>query len=294
MDRSAPRHYKAPNRTRTRSTGKTGKVLLFAHHPYDGNAALQVWTTFVWFRAQDAALKHLGPWDAHVSLDPSPPLIPITVGVPKIRMVASFKLTMPLSILTILSLIISVCRGQSLTNFTLDDEQLDLTGQSSVSYSPKAPATVWKQGSTCSNCTFHPDSSSTMDGSWHDATWIPQSFPSPPTMTILFPGEFESETCSSTVLIDLIISGSAIYVFCVVVEEAEFGIQTITNLSFILDGELQSDFYYHEPNDARNFLYNQSVYNNTTLGSSASLPNGKHNLTVIVYGNILFDYAVYT
>lgn len=98
-----------------------------------------------------------------------------------------------------------------------------------------------------------------------------------------------------TVLIALIISGSAIYVFCVTVDQNILGLQTVTNLSFILDDDVLHEYDYVQiPFNERDFLYNHSVYSNTALGSAASLPNQKHNLTVIVQGNILFDYAVYT
>lgn len=196
-------------------------------------------------------------------------------------------------LLMYLSLFLPVCMS-TLVNITIDDEALNNLGNGSVSYFPSDDG-VWSEGTNCEICAFKPNANATYNLSWHDATYITDGrFPFPPTMTLLFPGEFipRTEANSSPILFEFL--GDAIYVFCVVVNFAEVGVQTLTNLSFTLDGETSGIPYFHQPNGDPQYLYNQSVYNNTSLGSAASLANGLHNLTITVYGNILFDYAVYS
>ena len=41
-------------------------------------------------------------------------------------------------------------------------------------------------------------------------------------------------------------------------------------------------------------MYNVSVYANNSVGSAANRPSGMHNLTVLTYETVLFDYAIYT
>lgn len=77
-------------------------------------------------------------------------------------------------------------------------------------------------------------------------------------------------------------------------DQANLSDPTLTHLAFVLDGHPTSNGYFHGLYNDRDFLYNQLVYKNKELASAASLPGGQRNLTIIEYGNILFDYALYT
>lgn len=66
-----------------------------------------------------------------------------------------------------------------------------------------------------------------------------------------------------------------------------------TQLSFILDNEqLPDEFTFQQ--DVPYFVYNATVYSNTSVNSAGTGPNGLHNLTISSVFDMTFDFAIYT
>lgn len=55
----------------------------------------------------------------------------------------------------------------ALVNVTVDDAQLDASGNTLIQYTPSGG---WNIGNNCSACTARPNSPQTFDGTWHDST----------------------------------------------------------------------------------------------------------------------------
>lgn len=97
---------------------------------------------------------------------------------------------------------------------------------------------------------------------------------------------------SSSSLNDALL-GTAIWVFCVLVNTGEPYITIYSNISFELDGAPVGGFS-HTPNpNATQYLYNQTVFSKTGLS------NTDHTLVIAaVQGSaaslLLFDWAMYT
>jgi hypothetical protein len=90
--------------------------------------------------------------------------------------------------------------------------------------------------------------------------------------------------------------GTAIYVYCIIVNQEMPSVVTTTNLSLSLDGVITDPAYVHTPDgigSTDGFLYNVPVYSNTSLENT--------NHTLVFWANaqqgsavILFDYVTYT
>lgn len=167
------------------------------------------------------------------------------------------------------SLLVLRLATASLTNRTIDDEKGDSTSRLLPEYSPPG---AWHQGSTCTACYVHLDSSQTFRGTWHDTTYHPGD-PEPRSITMRF-------------------NGTAVYVYNALANNVT-NADTGTYLTFTLDGSLVGR-YQHIPRSTTLFDYNIPVYAND------SLQNEEHQLIVQADESvqkpslILFDCAVYT
>ena len=87
--------------------------------------------------------------------------------------------------------------------------------------------------------------------------------------------------------------GTAIWVYCILVNNAGTGVVTLTNISFSLDGQSIAT-YEHEPDPSQaTFLYDVPTLQRTGLSI------GEHTLVMTAFQGseaslLLFDYAVYT
>ncbi|KAI0796187.1 hypothetical protein C8Q75DRAFT_803223 [Abortiporus biennis] len=148
-------------------------------------------------------------------------------------------------------------------NRTIDDQEGDqLTGRQ-VSYSPTE---LWTQGATCGNCAFHPSTSMTYDGTWHDGSRTPQNDVQPLEFSFKF-------------------NGTAVYVYSIAVR------LTLTDVNFTLDGTFMgryTEFY----NVTDQYLFNAPMF------ALDSIPYGEHTLVASAFGPndtlVYFDYALYT
>ncbi|KAI0713163.1 hypothetical protein C8T65DRAFT_739032 [Cerioporus squamosus] len=172
------------------------------------------------------------------------------------------------SLRVLFALIFSGCAWALSTNRTIDDERGDSVTGLVPEYSPPG---AWHQGSTCSACFVHLDTSQVLNGTWHDTTHHPGD-PEPRSITMRF-------------------NGTAVYVYNVIpntVTNADTG----TNLTFSMDGARVGTFT-HTPSSSTEFDYNIPVH------SSTDLKNQEHTLVIQTVGDtssslILFDYVVYT
>ena len=90
-------------------------------------------------------------------------------------------------------------------------------------------------------------------------------------------------------------TGNAIYVYCILAAGLPQGEIVATDLSFILDDVHSQVPFQWDPNSTTpHYTYNYPVYANTNIGTSATGASGLHNLTVLSFQAVLFDYAVYT
>ncbi|KAF7353824.1 hypothetical protein MVEN_01068000 [Mycena venus] len=157
---------------------------------------------------------------------------------------------------------------QVISNRTIDDQFGDSVSGVLPSYSP---AQVWNEGTSCENCTIHPDPALAFNHTWHDSSQFPTEEP---------------------VSVSLDFTGTAVWVFCIV-PPIITGKITRYNLSFNLDAGAHQGQFSYTPTSSSEFLYNVPVV------SLPSLPNTAHTLSILTDdstdGSIfLFDYAVYT
>ena len=173
---------------------------------------------------------------------------------------------LPMPYLLAFTILVTTNAAAGLTmNRTIDDQLGDAVTGLKPQYSGE-----WQQGQSCNSCLIHLDPSHTHNGTWHDATYTPGS--TPPTITMHF-------------------SGTAVYVYNVLVNQGTPDVQTSTNITFELDGNLAGGFAY-EPTSSTEFDYNHLVF------AKNSLENTNHVLVIQPAENqtslILFDYAMYT
>ncbi|KAF8987749.1 hypothetical protein BDQ17DRAFT_1199528, partial [Cyathus striatus] len=167
--------------------------------------------------------------------------------------------------------------GAVLVNVTVDDSLPDpLTGRL-INY---LPTTSWSDGVVCTDCTATVDGGSMFDRTWHDGTYFPANSNLPPTGPLNFTFSF---------------NGTAIYVFCAIALSTTSP-DGYSNMTFYIDNELVGQFERVPPGTQGAYLYNVSVYSNT------SLPAGEHTFMLQngQFGNggnkslTLFDYLVYS
>lgn len=129
----------------------------------------------------------------------------------------------------------------------------------------------WEEG----HGSAQPDPSQAFRGTWHDATFHPE-YLMPKTVTVEFVG---------TAVYAYFITANAIQPVPLVT--------TLTNLSFLLDNELQAGNFEHQPDLSRtDFDYNVLAFGKTGLVNTA------HTLvmqtTPFNASLVLFDYVMYT
>ncbi|EPT00117.1 hypothetical protein FOMPIDRAFT_1123161 [Fomitopsis schrenkii] len=151
-------------------------------------------------------------------------------------------------------------------NRTIDDTYGDSITGLQVVYSG------WNTGQLCPGCAVQPDASATFEGSWHDTTsWNGDA---PPSATMRF-------------------NGTAVWVYCILVNSGHRGVTIYTNASFELDGALAGT-YQHNPDPKEDqYLYNTAVFNKDDLS------NTEHTLVITAENGpspslLLFDWAMYT
>ena len=93
----------------------------------------------------------------------------------------------------------------------------------------------------------------------------------------------------------MLYAGTAIWIFCILVNRASTGTTILTNVSFELDGDAATTKpYEHIPDPSRGpYLYNITAFERTGLSI------GEHTLVMTAIQGakpslLLFDYAVYT
>ncbi|KAM5539192.1 hypothetical protein V8D89_007065 [Ganoderma adspersum] len=161
--------------------------------------------------------------------------------------------------------------SSGLVNITVDDTFGDPTTGLFPEYLPNNG--TWNAGSSsenCPSCYIGPsilDLTQINNKTWHDTTYLP--WETPATITVNF-------------------NGSAVYAFNILPNTLPATITT-ANISFSIDGEDVGRFL-HSPESGTTILYNQLVYQNTTLD------DGPHTFTMTAGSNslVLFDYLLYT
>ncbi|KAJ7463782.1 hypothetical protein FB451DRAFT_1043042 [Mycena latifolia] len=152
----------------------------------------------------------------------------------------------------------------AVSNRTIDDFYGDeITGSHPI----YEPLNAWNTDGNCTGCFAKADPSMTFQRSWHDS--VSASLP-PSSVEIHF-------------------TGSTIYLFCVVTNTVP-DTNTLTNLTFSLDGTLLPGGYTRIPDNSSDILYNVSVL------AAQGLTNASHILVARTASQslFLFDYAIYT
>lgn len=171
------------------------------------------------------------------------------------------------------------------TNRTIDDTYGDSATGLQVAFSNN-----WNTGQLCPGCGVQPDANEAFEGSWHDTT-TPGLSDAAHNVTMRFVGEYRFSSSIPRLEMGLN-TGTAIWVYCILVNSGHHGVTIYTNASFELDGALAGT-YQHDPNPQDDqYLYNNVVFHKDDLS------NTEHTL-VITVGNgspslLLFDWAMYT
>ncbi|EIW56437.1 uncharacterized protein TRAVEDRAFT_84578, partial [Trametes versicolor FP-101664 SS1] len=159
-------------------------------------------------------------------------------------------------------------------NRTIDDQGGDNVTGALPTYLPS----TWNDGQTCFGCHLHPgiiEPSQAFNRTWSDNTY---------------------RVGSPALVVQVGFTGSAVYVYNIVVDSIVADTDTLVNLTFLLDDEAVGA-YYHEPisdppGSVPQVSYHVLVYSNS------SLPHGEHALQMVSSGSkatsVLFDYVVYT
>ncbi|KAH9926222.1 uncharacterized protein B0H18DRAFT_876542 [Fomitopsis serialis] len=181
-------------------------------------------------------------------------------------------MSLPWSLFACWSIILSLLSkriGATSTNRTIDDYYGDsVTGLLPV-YSDN-----WNYGPTCSVCEAQPAANLTFDASWHDANSNSPSNSTVHTITLSF-------------------TGTAIWVYGIMLNSFPSPTVTLTNVSFTLDGAASGRFVHVPHPKTEELEYNVTIYNKTEL------ENAEHTLVMTVMQDpnpsvLLFDWAMYT
>ncbi|KAF9469398.1 hypothetical protein BDZ94DRAFT_378833 [Collybia nuda] len=153
-------------------------------------------------------------------------------------------------------------------NRTIDDTLGDSITGTNPNYFPASG--VW-ENAACKDCVLQPDGILAFKGTWAAATYDPTL---------------------NSMSIELAFKGTAIYIFFILADIVEQGLQTETACNFTLDGQ-PAGFFSHTPAPNNEFLYNSLVF------SQRDLPNIDHQFRISTSGLnrrvwVNFDYAIYT
>ncbi|EIW56430.1 uncharacterized protein TRAVEDRAFT_83638, partial [Trametes versicolor FP-101664 SS1] len=163
--------------------------------------------------------------------------------------------------------------GQTSSNRTIDDQKGDTVTGFMPTYFPRD--FKWNIGQTCTACTVKSgtliDPDQVFDGTWHDATHYGQN--------------------DTTISVQVDFTGTAVYMYNILVNTVAGTRTSLTTLHFYLDGE-QVGTFTHDRDNTTEVIYNALVYKNT------SLSNTPHSLVAEASGAdyilFLFDYVIYT
>ncbi|KAI0754139.1 hypothetical protein C8Q80DRAFT_1067193, partial [Daedaleopsis nitida] len=147
-------------------------------------------------------------------------------------------------------------------------------GDSDTGLVPEYLPGPWSEGDTCPGCRAQPDPSKAFRGTWSDTTH--------------HGGDPETEAR----IIKISFTGTAVYAYNIIANYIEW-IDTLTNLSFILDGEDTHRPYVHSPTSSTDYEYDVNIF------TQENLENTDHVLEIHGVGDttpslVLFDYAIYT
>ncbi|KAH9930961.1 uncharacterized protein B0H18DRAFT_872467 [Fomitopsis serialis] len=134
----------------------------------------------------------------------------------------------------------------------------------------------WNAGQTCSGCAVQPSPSGTYRGTWHDTT-----------------SDNPNSTTGHAVTLEF--TGTAISVYCILVNSGSPYVTIASYISFEMDGD-PAGTYTHNPDTsagAAQYVYNATVFSQTGLS------NASHTLLMnATQGSqaslVLFDWAMYT
>ncbi|KAH0832372.1 hypothetical protein J3R83DRAFT_13401, partial [Lanmaoa asiatica] len=161
-------------------------------------------------------------------------------------------------------------------SFTLSAFQ-NVTVDDAVSTGPVIPQYLpstsnWNIGNNCSGCSVKPDPSLAFDGTWHDCSYSP--------------------TAGVEQAINFNFTGTALYIFFIIAN-IQIGTSTLTNIEFVLDGVVVSQYTHIPSSTISDYQYNVPVYVNEAL------TNGEHTMMIqpaSLQNNMLmlFDYLIYS
>ena len=168
-------------------------------------------------------------------------------------------------------------------NRTIDDTYGDSATGLQVVYS-----VFWNTGQLCPGCAVQPNPAEAFAGSWHDTT--SSAIPHNATMKFVGMARFRF-ACRGTSAES--VTGTAIWVYGILVNSGASGVTIYTNASFELDGYIVGTYHHiPDPSDDK-YLYNVTVF------SQHGLSNTEHTLLINVQSGsetslFLFDWAIYT
>ncbi|KAF9463794.1 hypothetical protein BDZ94DRAFT_1258045 [Collybia nuda] len=162
-----------------------------------------------------------------------------------------------------------------LVNITVDDSSGDPRSGNSILYNPPS---VWNTAEHCSSvlCNARPDIKIVYSGSWHEATFDPQSTIVPITASFEF-------------------QGSAVYVYCVLATSIAFP-SGKSEMSFSIDGQLAGTFS-RSPPGPWGYQYNVPVFSHSALSPGThrlDITNGNigqtQGQTLLMLDNIVYSF----
>ncbi|KAI0800518.1 hypothetical protein C8Q74DRAFT_421328 [Fomes fomentarius] len=176
------------------------------------------------------------------------------------------------SLLTSLFLLrASLSTDAARSNRSIDDLYGDSASHLRPSYSP---SNLWANGEICTSCKAYASitqgTGPVTNNTWHDGTYHPDG----PALEIV-----------------LNFTGSAVYVYNMILDQGPSDVTILTNLTFFMDN-IDVGNFYRAPKGIDHVLYRVPVYVNTTL------LHEPHSLRIRADGPhaslILFDSADYT
>ena len=177
----------------------------------------------------------------------------------------------------------------NLVNRTIDDTEGDSVSGQTVTYFPATPDGAPWATPNCPVCAIKPDLQQAFDGTYRAATWYPVN----DTMGISTKFNGELKFCFNHEPLSIRSSGTALYVFFILVNNIGSDITTLTIANFTLD-EGEPELFQHIPDPLNSdILYKQPVF------IRENLENMEHSINISVskvlepvYLN--FDYMIYT
>ncbi|KAJ3774737.1 hypothetical protein FB446DRAFT_727754 [Lentinula raphanica] len=158
-------------------------------------------------------------------------------------------------------------------NFTIDDSD------PSWVYGPYG---AWNIGNECHGCDAQPEAELVYNQTWHDAAF----YAPPNSQTMAFPNE--------PFTANITFNGTAIYVFCIMLNSATYPIFGDSDMIFHMDGIPVSTYQNTPTENLDTYTYNVPVF------AMPSLEYGLHRLMIqngVPNGTnalILLDYIIFT